>query len=73
MINWGLGSQELKHDPIHQDGEQLCFRNVDHLRENHLPQIWKLFLTKQFMVQAERRRGSVWSYGKGCDGLSPKV
>lgn len=25
MINWGLGSPELKHDPIHQDGEQLCF------------------------------------------------
>lgn len=25
MINWGLGSQELKHKLIHQDGEQLCF------------------------------------------------
>lgn len=25
VINWGLGSQELKHDLIHRDGEQLCF------------------------------------------------
>ena len=25
VINWGLGSQELKHELIHQDGEQLCF------------------------------------------------
>lgn len=24
VINWGLGSQGLKHDLIHQDGEQMC-------------------------------------------------
>lgn len=24
VLNWGLGSQELKHNLIHQDGEQMC-------------------------------------------------
>lgn len=24
VINWVLGSQGLKHDLIHQDGEQMC-------------------------------------------------
>lgn len=70
MINWGLGSQELKHDLIHQDGEQLCFLKCGPFEGKPS---WKLFLTKQFIVQAERRRGFVWRYGEGCDGLSPKV
>lgn len=31
VINWGLGSQGLKHDLIHQDGEQMCsLKRVPH-------------------------------------------
>lgn len=54
MKTRGLSSQELKHDLIHQDGEQLCsLKRGPHEGKPSSPNL-EAFLPKQFIVHAER-------------------